>query len=100
MEPTVHARKQSTFLALNRQGQDTEEDAGVGLYSCSSCARLMGCVLPPLVNILDQIVLDELHLLLRIMDVLIRNLILYADSIDHRQRVHHGIENQSLRKLE
>ena len=34
------------------------------------------------------------------MDVLITKLILYADSIDHQQRVHHGIENQSLRKLE
>ena len=70
-------------------------------HSYSSCAQHMGCVLPPLVNIsLDQIVLDELHLLLRIMDVLIRNLILYAGSIDHRQWVRHGIENQSLRKLE
>ena len=55
-------------------------------HSYSSCAQHMGCVLPPLVNIsLDQIVLDELHLLLRIVDVLIRNWILYAGSIDHRQ---------------
>ena len=70
-------------------------------HSYSSCARHMGCVLPPLVNIsIDQIVLDELQLLLRIMDVLIRNLILYADSVDHRQRVHHGTENQRERKLE
>ena len=55
-------------------------------HSYSSCVHHMGCVLPPLVtNSLDQIVLDELHLLLWIMDVLIRNLILYAESIDHWQ---------------
>ena len=69
--------------------------------SYSSCARHLGCVLPPLVNIsLDHIVMDELHLLLRIMDVLIRNLILYADSEDHRQKEHHGTERHSVRKLE
>ena len=56
------------------------------------------CVLPPLVNIpLDHIVLDELHLLLRIMDVLIRNLILYADS---EEKAHHGVESHSVRKVE
>ena len=58
-------------------------------------------MLPPLVNIpLDHIVLDELHLLVRIMDVLIRNLILYADSKDHRQKAHHGVESHNVRKVE
>ena len=46
------------------------------------------------------LMLDELHLLLRIMDVLIRNLIVYADSEDHREKAHHGVENHNLRKLE
>ena len=70
-------------------------------HSYSSCSRHLGCVLPPLLNIsLDNIVLDELHLLLRIMDVLIRNLILYADGEDHRQKEHHGAESHNVRKLE
>ena len=62
----------------------------------------MGCVLPPLLNVsLDHVVLDELHLLLRIMDVLIRNLILYADFQDHRQKQHCGAaESRNVRKLE
>lgn len=69
--------------------------------SYSSCARHLGCVLPPLINIpLDCVVLDELHLLLRIMDVLIRNLVLYADSEDHRQKAHRGVEGVQLKKLE
>lgn len=70
-------------------------------HSYSSCSRHLGCVLPPLFNIsLDNIVLDELHLLLRIMDVLIRNLIHYADGEDHRQKEHHGTESNNVRKLE
>ena len=69
--------------------------------SYSSCACHLGCVLPPLVQItLDHIVLDELHLLLHIMDVLPRNLILYADSEDHHQKEHHGVESHNVRKLE
>ena len=69
--------------------------------SYSTCARHLGCVLPPLLDVpLDRVVLDELHLLLRIMDILIRNLILYADSKDHRQRAHHGVEQHHVRKLE
>ena len=69
--------------------------------SYSTCTRHLGCVLPPLIKIpLDRVVLDELHLLLRIMDVLIRNLIFYADSEDHRQKERHGVESHNLRKLE
>ena len=37
-----------------------------------------------------QIILDELHLLLWIGDVLLRNVILQVDSIDQRQKVHRG----------
>ena len=43
--------------------------------------------------------LDEL-LLLPIMDVLIRNLILYADGEDHRHKEHHGEESHNVWKLE
>ena len=70
-------------------------------HSYSSCAHYLGCVLPPLINVpLDHVVLDELHLLLMIMDILIRNLILYADSKYHRQRAHHGVECHNIRKLQ
>jgi len=47
------------------------------------CSKHLGCIHPPLLNIeLDNIVVDELHLMLRVGDVLLRNLILYADSRD------------------
>jgi hypothetical protein len=49
---------------------------------------------------LDRIVLDELHLLLRIGDVLLRNLILEVDSIGHRRREHNGEESNGIRELE
>ena len=66
-----------------------------------SCSHHLGCVQPPLINIpLDRILLDELHLLLRIMDVLLRSLILYADSMDHRRNEHHGQESNHLEMLE
>ena len=69
--------------------------------SYTTCGRHLGCVRPPLIDVpLDRVVLDELHLLLRIMDILIRNLILYADSKDQRQRTHHGVEQHHVRKLE
>ena len=56
-------------------------------HGYSSCAKHLGCVRSPLISVpLDQVVLDELHLLLRVMDVLIRNLTLYMDSQDHKTR--------------
>ena len=49
---------------------------------------------------LGDIVLDELHLLLRIGDILIRNLIFHADSCDQRNRAHRGAETTHIRELE
>ncbi len=51
----------------------------------------MGCISPPLLNIdVDHMVLDELHLMLRVSDVLLRNLIwamIYRDMEEqHSQR--------------
>ena len=87
-----------TDTSKNARTLQTIKD--LSAHSYSSCARHLGCVLAPLVKIpLDHIMLDELHLLLRIMDVLIRNLILYADSEDHRQKEHHGAESHSMKKL-
>ena len=84
-----------------KKAQTLQKMQDLSACSYSSCARHLGCVLPPLINIpLDCVVLNELHLLLRIMDVLIRNLVLYADSEDHRQKAHHGVESLHLKKLE
>ena len=49
-----------------------------------SMQQTSGLYSPPLLNIeLDHIVVDELHLMLRVGDVLLINLILYADSRDN-----------------
>ena len=70
-------------------------------HGYSTCAKHLGCVRLPLIFIsLDQIVLDKLHLLLRVMDVLIRNLILYMDSRDHKNRAHHGEVSHCVEQLE
>ena len=67
----------------------------------SSCSKHLGCIKVPLISIpLNRILLDELHLLLRIGDVLLRNLILYFDSVDHRNMAHRGERTYSLQKLE
>ena len=58
----------------------------------------LGCIHPPLE--LENIVLDELHLLLRIGDVLIQNLILFADSRDHRSKAHRGVVTSHIKELE
>ena len=61
-----------------------------------SCHIHSGCIHPPLFNI----ELDELHLLLCITDVLIRNLILFADSSDHRSKAHRGVVTTHVKDLE
>ena len=89
------------YTNTSKKARTLQEMRDLSAHSYSSCARHLGCVLPPLVNIpLDHIVMDELHMLLRIMDVLIRNLILYADSKDHRQKERRGVESRCVRKLE
>ena len=66
-----------------------------------SCHVHLGCIHPPLFHIeLENIVLDELHLLLQIGDVLIRNLILFADSRDHRSKAHRGVVTSHIKELE
>lgn len=57
------------------------------LDSLKSCAtkRAFGAIHSPLINIsLDKIIIDELHLILRISDVLIRNLVNAAMAADCR----------------
>ena len=51
----------------------------------------LGSKNPPILKVEPtQVILDELHLLLRIGDVLLRKVILQADSIDQRQNMHRG----------
>ena len=70
-------------------------------HSTRHCSKHLGCIHPPLLNIeLDHVVVDELHLMLRVGDVLLRNLILYADSRDHACREHQGEDANHLRQLE
>ena len=92
---------EKVYTDTSKKARTLQRMKELSSHSYSSCSRHLGCVFPPLLNIsLDNIVLDELHLLLRIMDVLIRNLILYADGEDHRQKEHHGAESHNVRKLE
>ena len=48
----------------------------------------------------SQFVLDELHVLLRIADVLIRNLIHAADHLDQKEQLRHGITGRHLKTLQ
>ena len=70
-------------------------------WQSDSCHVHLGCISPPLFNIeLEDIILDELHLLLHITDVLIQNLILFADSSDHRSKAHCGVVTSHVKELE
>ena len=65
-----------------------------------TCMKHLGCVRQPLFDIpLDHIMLDELHLL-RVGDVLLRNLILQVDSMGHKKKEHEGEKSNGIRELE
>ncbi len=58
-----------------------------------------GCVCPPLLNVaISNIVVDELHLMLRVTDVLIRNLIWAMLHLDTKEQ-HQGKEAQFVDRL-
>ena len=70
-------------------------------FSSQTCSQYKGCIHPPLVNIEpNSIVLDELHLMLRIGDVVIRNLILFVHSQDHHSQEHLGEKTHHVKELE
>ena len=51
----------------------------------------LGCIHPPLFDVtLDHVVIDELHLWLRITDRLFNCLILRMAQLDHKKRTHHS----------
>ena len=53
-------------------------------FANKPCQKHLGSIHPPLLNIeLTKVIVDELHLLLRVTDLLIRNLISLAASRDH-----------------
>ena len=71
------------------------------MLASRGCHKHLGSIHPPLLNIEpSQIIADELHLLLRIGDVLFNSLILYIDQLDHRQHEREGIAPSNVRRLE
>ena len=84
-----------------KKARSLSEMKKLGSHSYSSCSKHLGCVKSPLISVpLDRIVLDELHLLLRIGDVLLRNLIWYMDSLDHHSKTHMGQQTNHIQQLE
>jgi len=74
VDEEVYSQEKARSLSLKSDCQ----------HSTRQCSKHLGCIHTPLLNVeLDSIVVDELHLMLRVGEVLLRNLILYADSRDH-----------------
>ena len=70
-------------------------------FANKPCQKHLGSIHPPLLNIeLTKVVVDELHLLLRVTDVLIRNLISLAASRDHEEQQRWGECSNHIRQLE
>lgn len=60
-----------------------------------------GSIQKPLLNLEPHdIVLDELHLFLRISDILIRNVISRVDALERRERHMSGIQSSSIQTLQ
>ena len=57
------------------------------INSCLKSRDKKGCKFSPLIKIpIDNIVIDELHLMLRITDVLLRNLVWAMEKLDQNER--------------
>ena len=70
-------------------------------FALQNCSKHKGCICTPLVNIEpNSVVLDELHLMLHIGDVLIRNLILFAHSQDHYSQERLGERTHHIQELQ
>lgn len=74
------------------------------LHKCchfSKPEKHLGSINAPLLDLEpSQYVLDELHILLRVADVLMRNLILLADHLDHKQKHRVGTCGQHVKTLQ
>ena len=90
IEESVFTEKKARSLSTLREKSQ---------FANKPCHQHLGNIHPPLLNIeLTKVVVDELHLLLRVMDVLIRNLISLAVSRDHEER--QGETSNHIRQLE
>ena len=70
-------------------------------FANKACHQHLGSIHSPLLNIeLTKVVVGELHLLLRVTDVLIRNLISLAASLDHEEQQHWGEASNHTHQLE
>ena len=70
-------------------------------FSSKPCQKHLGSIHLPLLDIdPTKVVVDELHLLLRVTDILTRNLISIAASRDHEQQQHHGEASNHIGELE
>ena len=92
MEESVYTGKKARSLATLRERSK---------FANKPCHQHLGSIHPPLLNIeLTEVVVDELHLLLGVTDVLIQNLISIAASRDHREQQHRGEASNHIGQLE
>ena len=79
----AHKYKRRTLATIRKCGGNPEKTH-------------MGCIWPPLLNIdVDEMIVDELHMMLRVSDVLLRNLIwamMYRD-MEWRRNTHKDHQN-------
>ena len=69
--------------------------------SFSRPSKNLGCKEPPLLQLEpSKYVLDELHLLLRVTDILLRNLIHFADHLDQKNQLRTGRTETHIPHLE
>lgn len=69
--------------------------------SFSRPSKNLGCKEPPLLQLEpSKYVLDELHLLLQVTDVLLRNLIHFADHLDQKNQLMTGRTESHIPRLE
>ena len=91
IEESVFTEKKARSLSTLREKSQ---------FANKPCHQHLGNIHPPLLNIeLTKVVVDKLHLLLRVMDVLIRNLISLAVSRDHEEQ-RQGETSNHIRQLE
>ena len=92
IEESVFTEKKARSLSTLREKSH---------FANKPCHKHLGSIHPPLLNIeLTKVVVDELHLLLRVTDVLIRNLISLAASRDHEELQRQGETSNHIRQLE
>lgn len=71
------------------------------MHAKKGCKHHLGSINPPILPIRPtDLVLDELHALLRISDVLLRNLIFLVDTMEHRARLRTGTADITMQHLE